>query len=150
MIWFCPGSFFRNYPVASAPQNIREGAWVLLANYIHFPPKSIFLAVVDPGVGTRRKALAVRTGEAVFIDRFGQIVTNIPPIPNRKSYRVSFAREGKSYFQAELPHYPVYADAPEGMLFLITGSSDTLEVSVRDRSAASLIKAKLGDRVVMD
>lgn len=43
------------------PQAVREGAWVLWSAYRHFPPGTIFLAVVDPGVGTRRAAVAVQS-----------------------------------------------------------------------------------------
>ncbi|HEY8486923.1 MAG TPA: SAM-dependent chlorinase/fluorinase [Limnochordales bacterium] len=44
-----------------SPQAVREGAWVLWTSYRHFPPGTIFLAVVDPGVGTDRPAVAVQT-----------------------------------------------------------------------------------------
>lgn len=208
-----------------APQNVREGAWVLFANYPYFPPGSIFVAVVDPGVGTERKALAIRTkeyyflgpdngilfpaatragivdtvelavplgasltfhgrdvfapaaaklaaglpfrelgrpvmpavdfafylkgreGEVVTIDRFGNVITNVPPLPHRRKYAVSLARGGKNYFRSELPFYPAYALAPEGVLFLIDGSSRTLEISVKNGSAASRLGAEVADRV---
>ncbi len=40
-----------------APQNIREGALVLEQTTPHFPPGSIHIAVVDPGVGTDRRVV---------------------------------------------------------------------------------------------
>ena len=35
-----------------SPQNIKEGAWILLNSYQYFPRGTIFLCVVDPGVGS--------------------------------------------------------------------------------------------------
>lgn len=38
------------------PQNIRQGMWVLENAYRYFPPKTIFVAIVDPGVGNPEQA----------------------------------------------------------------------------------------------
>jgi S-adenosyl-L-methionine hydrolase (adenosine-forming) len=43
------------------PQDIRTGAFILAAATPYFPTGTIHLAVVDPGVGTGRRALAART-----------------------------------------------------------------------------------------
>ncbi len=42
------------------PQDVQAGALVLLGAAPHFPPGTIHLAVVDPGVGGPRRALAAR------------------------------------------------------------------------------------------
>jgi S-adenosyl-L-methionine hydrolase (adenosine-forming) len=42
------------------PQDIRAGAFMLAEAAAYFPPGTIHLAVVDPGVGSRRRALAGR------------------------------------------------------------------------------------------
>jgi S-adenosylmethionine hydrolase len=44
------------------PQGVLQGALVL-ANTLPYLPEGVHLAVVDPGVGTERRALAVRSGE---------------------------------------------------------------------------------------
>ena len=49
------------------PQSIREGAWVLLKSYRQFPKGAIFVAVVDPGVGTDRAAVIARTRHYTFV-----------------------------------------------------------------------------------
>lgn len=47
------------------PGDIRRGAWLLRRTRDAFPPGTVFLAVVDPGVGTaRRPVLAVAGGRA--------------------------------------------------------------------------------------
>ena len=49
------------------PQNITQAAFVLSTAYPFFPPKTIHLVVVDPGVGTSRRAIILRTPSADFV-----------------------------------------------------------------------------------
>ena len=49
------------------PQNIKEVAWILYNNYKYFPKNSIFLCVVDPGVGSNRQCLAIKTTNYFFV-----------------------------------------------------------------------------------
>jgi hypothetical protein len=50
-----------------APQDVAAAAFLLCACYRDYPPGSIFLAVVDPGVGGPRRALAGRLGERCVV-----------------------------------------------------------------------------------
>ncbi len=52
---------------AIAPQQIEEGAFVLAASAPYFPPGTIHVVVVDPGVGSTRRAIAMRVGETFFV-----------------------------------------------------------------------------------
>lgn len=49
------------------PQNVREGAYILSSAVPYFPKGSIHVAVIDPGVGTERRPLAVRTERAYYV-----------------------------------------------------------------------------------
>jgi S-adenosyl-L-methionine hydrolase (adenosine-forming) len=49
------------------PQDILGGALELAASYAYFPPRSVFVAVVDPGVGSARRALAAEAGDYTFV-----------------------------------------------------------------------------------
>lgn len=49
------------------PQNIAQGAFVLANAVPYFPPDTIHLVVVDPGVGSARRALAAQVGETFFV-----------------------------------------------------------------------------------
>lgn len=49
------------------PQDIEEGAWLLGNSYAFFPKGTIHLAVVDPGVGTARRAIALKAGDHTFV-----------------------------------------------------------------------------------
>jgi S-adenosyl-L-methionine hydrolase (adenosine-forming) len=48
-------------------QNIRQAAYVLHAAAPYFPQGTIHLAVVDPGVGSARRALAIRTAHGFLV-----------------------------------------------------------------------------------
>jgi len=49
------------------PQNISQAAFVLSTACESFPPRSVHLVVVDPGVGTERRAVILRTPHADFV-----------------------------------------------------------------------------------
>jgi S-adenosyl-L-methionine hydrolase (adenosine-forming) len=48
------------------PGDIRRGAAVL-AQAVPYLPAAVHVAVVDPGVGTQRRAIAVEAGESLFV-----------------------------------------------------------------------------------
>lgn len=202
------------------PQSIVEASWILKNNYRHFPRGSVFCCVVDPGVGTARKAIAVRSEQYAFvapdngllwetlreqkigamrelpvpadasrtfhgrdvfakaaaridlgqfddlgdeietigefalhrrgregivvrIDRFGNIVTNIPPL-DKSEYTITI--EGQ---QQTMPFSPTYNDAPDNELFLITGSCNTLEISLKNSNASERLHTTPGEKVTL-
>jgi S-adenosyl-L-methionine hydrolase (adenosine-forming) len=49
------------------PQRIREAAILLSVTFPYFPSQSIFLVVVDPGVGGTRRPIVVETAEHLFV-----------------------------------------------------------------------------------
>lgn len=49
------------------PQDVRAGAFVLYQAVPFFPRDTIHLVVVDPGVGSQRRALAVHTSQGTFV-----------------------------------------------------------------------------------
>ncbi len=49
------------------PQNVIAGALVLRSAVPYFPAGSIHVAVVDPGVGSARRALCVETARGLFV-----------------------------------------------------------------------------------
>ncbi len=203
------------------PQNVLQGAFLLYHAYRYFP-SATHLAVVDPGVGSERRAIAVFTenhvfiapdngiaypaaaedgivsiaeidysiselvgelsstfhgrdvfapaaaliaagrreylsevdemerleifdatveGEAVecsivFVDRFGNLVTNL------KAEQV----KGKGFIcnGVEFPLVRTYSDVDVGEPLSLIGSFNTLELSVRNGSAAELLGIKKG------
>lgn len=59
------------------PQNIEQAAFLLGISYRYFPEKSVFLCVVDPGVGSERKAVALETEKYYFVAPDNGLLTNI-------------------------------------------------------------------------
>ncbi len=49
------------------PYDILEGALTITQSYRYFPPNTVHLVVVDPGVGTTRRPLLVTTEKYVFV-----------------------------------------------------------------------------------
>lgn len=49
------------------PHDIDVAAFTLLAAYATFPPGTIHLAVVDPGVGSTRRPIVVQAGDYFFV-----------------------------------------------------------------------------------
>lgn len=212
------------------PFDVWVGAWFLRAVVPYWPAGTIFVAVVDPGVGTARRIIAVErdgrtflapdngilslldraearptfvsvenasfflpggsttfhgrdrfapvaaaiangtplaelgprvdamvtldyeppsydcaaaAGTIVAVDRFGNLITDI------ETARLPFAR-----FTARAGAHTIartaraYGEGGEGA-FLITGSTDCVEISVANASAAALLQLGRGDRVTI-
>lgn len=50
-----------------APQNVEQGAFLFANAAKYFPANAIHVVVVDPGVGSARRAIALQAGETLFI-----------------------------------------------------------------------------------
>ncbi len=49
------------------PQDLYAARFILLSAYPYLPPGTVYLVVVDPGVGTQRRAVAVQTSQAMLV-----------------------------------------------------------------------------------
>jgi S-adenosylmethionine hydrolase len=49
------------------PQHIRQAGYLLWSAYRYFPPPTIFVSVIDPGVGSKRRILGVKTPQGIFL-----------------------------------------------------------------------------------
>ena len=87
-----------------------------------------------------RELLEVR-GEIVYVDRFGNAVTNLQP---PEGLRLERLEVGGSSFPRMAG---AYAEAPPGSPLVILGSMGTLEVAVNQGRAVDLLSLRLGDRV---
>ncbi|MBI3158295.1 MAG: SAM-dependent chlorinase/fluorinase [Chloroflexi bacterium] len=68
VIWgIAPHAQVADLTHAIEPQNIRMAAWYLTRQVFFFPEGSVHVAVVDPGVGTPRRPLAVQAGPQYFV-----------------------------------------------------------------------------------
>lgn len=213
------------------PQDVRQAAYVLARATPYFPPGTIHLAVVDPGVGSRRRPLLVRagqalyvgpdnglftlalagpdaqafeldrpefwgpavsrtfhgrdifapvaahlatgvpperlgrpvadpvrlelprptrhpdghiTGQVVYVDRFGNLISDVPAV---------WVAGGRWLCQVAGRQIPdlsrTYAEATPGALVALIGSEDTVEVAVRDGSAARQLGVREGEPIAL-
>jgi len=63
----CPAARFVDLTHLVAPGDVARGAFILEAASPDFPPGTIHVAVVDPGVGTERRALGVSARGQLFV-----------------------------------------------------------------------------------
>lgn len=62
-----PGTVLIDLGHEVAPGDVEGGAWLLAATARWYPPGTVHLAVVDPGVGSERRILAAGAGGMVFV-----------------------------------------------------------------------------------
>jgi hypothetical protein len=67
ILGICPEARLVDITHQAPPRDVRAGAFILGSVYRDFPDGTIHLAVVDPGVGTERAALAVRTPRCTLV-----------------------------------------------------------------------------------
>ena len=68
--------------------NINEASQVIAMSYTYFPPTSIHIAVVDPGVGGNRRPILVVTENHYFIGPDNGIFTSIFEKENNNFFKV--------------------------------------------------------------
>ncbi len=97
------------------PYNVRMASFVLNSSYNYFPEKSVHLCVVDPGVGSERRALAGSAGGRFFVGPdnglFTSIIDNYGPAKiheitdsKMKLARVSGTFHGRDIFAPVAAH----------------------------------------------
>ncbi|MCP2519457.1 SAM-dependent chlorinase/fluorinase [Candidatus Aminicenantes bacterium AC-335-K20] len=75
--------------------NIKICDFVLSNCYHYFPKGTIFVVVVDPGVGSKRKILLVKTKNYYFIAPDNGVLTSV--LEKEKPFKI-FSVENKKYF----------------------------------------------------
>jgi len=81
------------------PFNVLQAAFILYRAVRWFPAETIHVAVVDPGVGSERRALAIKTDQCVLIGPDNGVL-----IPAAKYFGIVDVREIKKKFLDEISH----------------------------------------------
>jgi len=236
LLGICPNATLVDISHDVPPHDVVAGALLIESCWRDFPPATVFLAVVDPGVGSTRRALAaecdgrrlvgpdngvfgllwqealelrvvevagkhrrrtgegrtfegrdrfapaaarlaegaaletlgppvsdpirlslptVRTGrvrlhgEIIAVDRFGNLVTNlgggqIIRWAGATEVRISLGRRRIGGLVG------TYSDVAPGAACALVGSTGRLEIAVREGSAAKVLRARQGGRVVVE
>ena len=67
IVGICPDATIVDVTHEIAPHDVLDGALELAASYRYFPAGTIFVAVVDPGVGSSRRGIAAEIGDYRFV-----------------------------------------------------------------------------------
>jgi S-adenosylmethionine hydrolase len=83
----------------------------------------------------------VVVGEVIYVDRYGNLVTNLTPevVPSHASLEAEMLIIG--------PLRSTFGDVPSGALLAYLGSGGTVEIAVRDGSAARRLGLGVGGKV---
>ena len=77
MLTICPDASLVDISHDIPPHDILTGALELAASYRYFPPGTVFLVVVDPGVGSPRYGLAADVGDYRFVAPDNGVLTAV-------------------------------------------------------------------------
>src|SRR6187401_3553396 len=77
MIGICPDVTLIDITHEITPHDVMEGALQLAASCRYFPAGTIFLAVVDPGVGSSRRGIAAEAGDYRFVAPDNGVLTQV-------------------------------------------------------------------------
>ena len=102
------------------PQDVAEAAFVLSAAHRYFPPGAIFACVVDPGVGTDRAVLCMRSAGKIFLAPDNGLLSVIEEECGREDLRKVterkyFLDEPSATFHGRDIFAPVAAHLAEGL-----------------------------------
>ncbi|MGI0149143.1 MAG: SAM hydrolase/SAM-dependent halogenase family protein [Thermoplasmata archaeon] len=92
--------------------DVAAGAYVLQTGYSVFPMGTIHIAIVDPGVGTSRRGIAVRTERYIFIAPDNGILTRVlEEDPPREAYVLEASHYRRPSVSATFEGRDVFAPA---------------------------------------
>jgi S-adenosyl-L-methionine hydrolase (adenosine-forming) len=106
-----------------APQSVAEGAFWLERSFGWFPPGSVHVAVVDPGVGSARRVLALTARGHYFVaPDNGLLAASVLDSPDARVYGVDLDRVGlrprSATFHGRDVFAPLAADLASGSVDL--------------------------------
>lgn len=67
ILTICPQAIITTLSHDIPPQDIRAAAFTLYQAFTYYPERAIHCVVVDPGVGSKRRAVAIRTSHGAFV-----------------------------------------------------------------------------------
>ncbi len=83
------------------PQDVHQAAYILSSATPYFPQGTVHVAVVDPGVGTERRPLVVRTHRALYVAPDNGLLT---PIYEREGVEEAVHLTNSTYWLPRVSH----------------------------------------------
>jgi S-adenosylmethionine hydrolase len=102
--------------------------------------------VLPPWAAVERTGEGLR-GMIVHVDRFGNLITNIQRHQALESVGAAFTAAAGRF--TGIPARRTYAEAKPGELIALFGSSETLELAIRDGSAAERTGLARGEAIIL-
>lgn len=131
--------------------DIEEAEYIIKTSYKYFPPESIHIVVVDPGVGSKRKALVVKSQEHYFLAPDNGVLSSV--IKNAPFKAVSIENE-KFILKKDSPTFqgrdlfaPVAAWLSKGIPLEEFGSAVSNPVLI-DVATPSAVQGKITGKIV--
>ena len=92
----CPDATLVDISHDVAPHDVLSGALQLAATYRYFPHGTVFLVVVDPGVGSKRRGLAADIGDYRLVAPDNGVLTAVfAEAPPKKIVEITERRYGR-------------------------------------------------------
>lgn len=106
VIWnIAPGTQIADLSHQISPQNIPEAALILARSAPFYPPGTIHLVVVDPGVGTARRPIAGRIGPHYFVGPDNGVLTIwLEQVENSGQTSEFYLSNQPAYWRPEVSH----------------------------------------------
>jgi S-adenosylmethionine hydrolase len=127
-----------------APQNVLSAAYVLLGAYAQFPAGSIHLAVVDSGVGSKRRGIVLRSDRYLFVGPDNGLFSLVVPETVE-----AFEIQPSAYLPATISNTFHGRDifAPAAAALAAGIKPEELGVSIRDAKRLAPLSVVLGSRI---
>ena len=91
VMWgICPVAQIADLSHMIQAQNIREAGYILARSVPYFPPGTIHVVVVDPGVGTERRPMAAQSGDWFYVGPDNGTITVLLERANQESWQTRF------------------------------------------------------------
>jgi hypothetical protein len=132
----CPEARIVDLSHGVAPQDVAQASFWLSRSYGWFPPATVHVAVVDPGVGSSRAAIVIEADRHVFLAPDNGLCTPILALPDARVHRIDTDALGLSVpsrtFHGRDVFAPIAAEIAAGRLSPAgVGPSHTAEQSER-------------------
>ena len=103
ILGIAPGTSIVDISHLVPPQNIAAGAYIFNASAPYFPPGTIHICVVDPGVGTARRPIAARLGSQLYVGPDNGLLTPMLQRAQRGGEPVEIVHlDRPEYWRAEI------------------------------------------------
>ncbi len=111
LLSLAPGATLVDLTHGISPGDVAGAAYVLARTWRHYPPGSVHLVVVDPGVGTARQALAIRAGGQGFVGPDNGLLGFLAELPDLEAVTLAVPPHASNTFHGR----DVFAPAAAGL-----------------------------------